>query len=322
MTEYDPLCTERAEYVSEYAGIGESDAVFFDDVSYDAITATDDAPDLPDDLPSNIEAEEDAADALFEGKRELLGVEERSRDFLGETNPWEGLDEWAANFDLRTLPVVIGSDWFKHAYAGLDLDEPSAEAWQSTLEECYAATGVVFEGDMARAAICMAAFERGVQYVHEKFGEKGVVVEPPPVKIVTDPDLPESEPYLGASARDIVVNGPALEDASLIAEDEVLAVPNPDSGEPPGMVGRIEELFLLIGVEEAHHHIHETLAPPAGPQARNLSHIEYHAQEREFHALRWKIMAAKTFGLPDRMVTALQYTYDAAKQLRSNARKD
>jgi hypothetical protein len=252
---------------------------------------------------------------------ELVSSEEQIKKVIGDENPWEGLDDWAETFDMRSLPVGLNDDNLKHFYVGMDAERPTDTVnWGEALQQGYEATGVEFDGDIDEAARCMAAFERGAKYVVHTLREHGVAIELPPVRIVNDPSIPESEASMAATCDEVLVNGYGLEEASAIPGDEVLTLPPSNTGEPPGMIGTMEEIFFLGGVEEMHHYFFENTHPHHGSYSRDVPHIEYHANEPEYHALRWKLMAARHAGMSPATIGALENTYREATKLRQQAR--
>jgi hypothetical protein len=311
---------DLSDIQAEYAGIGEGyDSDPLEGDLHDGVTAdtTDDSSDISDDLPDSYGDLPD--DPEYE---DALDPDVQIKRIFGDENPWEGLEKWAEAFDPKALPCYLSDDRLAHFHLGIDITEPAAaDDWAQALRAGYDATGMTFEGDMARAGACMAAFENGVRFVHDTFGELGVAEEVPIIRIVSDIQVKDSEAGMAATAGEVFINGLMLEDSSMCPADELVTSPHPDTGQPPGMIGTMEQLYFLGGVEEAHHSIHERHMPPCEPSNRSLPHIEYHTNEREYQALRWKLMAAKRTGMSQEMVGALEHTYHAATALRRQGNK-
>lgn len=177
-----------------------------------------------------------------------------------------------------------------------------------------------FKGDRQQTAEIFHAFMQGANYVHEAYLGKSVAIDRPSIAVISEsramPGYAGTNPYESL----IYLDGKMIE---ALAGQDLDALYNytnqPDRNQ---LTISTRNFFICVGAEEAHHNILNQKRGPSFAQEdfERLSDVEYHAEEREWQALRWKRRIAKDYGMPQEVQDYFKNLHDAALEIRRQRR--
>jgi hypothetical protein len=174
-----------------------------------------------------------------------------------------------------------------------------------------------FDGDINSAAKLLFAFQKGSEYICEKFSPKFGNFKRPDIMILTNEKKSVSPFGCVQNDNKIFVEKSWLERFSKLEHDIIYEVRRHD-GELVHMATP-DKSFELAGVEETHHSLFYEIKGPimgrVGPGDTDIA--SYDSQQDEYRALRWQIQYAVENNFPQKTIDVLRSRLVRAQAIKN-----
>ncbi len=172
-----------------------------------------------------------------------------------------------------------------------------------------------FKGDIARAAHIIRRFADGAQWIYNKrkaIGMLEIGTELPGLDFDST-NIPDFGAAYLADYNMVVIGTYILDKVAKHELDKLIDITRTDGN--VGFRGTPDEFGFLFGVEEFDHGLGEKANHPLHPN--HVSRAEYNAQDHEYQALRWRILAAEENNFNPETIKFLKEMYDEASDYRT-----
>ncbi len=175
-----------------------------------------------------------------------------------------------------------------------------------------------FKGNINGAAKLMFAFQKGSEYIYNKFSPKFGAFKRPDIIIVLNEA--KTGGAVAASIPDdnkIFIGRSFLEENSVYKANSYSEIVKQDG--TVAFKGKLSDFFGITGVEETHHQLFSQIKnnneKPLDPN--RISADEYDAQETEYRALRWQKEYAVISKMSQPTISLLEDRLKNAQKVRS-----
>lgn len=178
-----------------------------------------------------------------------------------------------------------------------------------------------FEGNTGNASQLMASFDVGREYILGQFGEVFKEEKDIPSLSITV-NVPSEYPpvFHDSESNKTVIRKRFIENASRLDPNEHRALRDRGGAGEIVLVGTVNDLFLLAGIEETHHavygHLHPDEDADTGHKRNDLTRAQYNALDPEWQALDFKIKYAREHNMSEETIRFLSEIQNTAKEVR------
>lgn len=187
------------------------------------------------------------------------------------------------------------------------------KGWQNFIESDVDG----FDGDIESASRLMSSYQKGRDYIYDRFSPKFGDFIKPDIMVVLDEEKVQGSPFGSINQADkIFVTKSFLEQFSSYKKDSTCKVVRQDGS--IAIDATPDQIFELHGIEETHHSLFDAIKKSTnqsvGPNITDLA--SYDAQEHEYRALRWQIQYAVENNFSEKTLGILKDRLDKAQNVR------